>query len=89
MQLLTFLFKSKGAKAGAGLVGGSGFLALIVGLHADVTGKIERETIDRKEYVKLVLEPMRTEIKGLQKGQDETKVMVRDIHNYLLKSKRK
>lgn len=88
-QLLGFLMKSKGAKVGAGAVGGSGLLALVIGLHADITGKIEKQDVAHKEYVQLTLKPVEVQIQGLQKEQAETKVMVRDIHNHLLKKQNK
>ena len=38
-----------------------------------------------KEYVELKMVPIEMEMKNLKREQSETKVMVRDIHNYLLR----
>jgi len=87
--LLSFLVKSKGIKLGAGAVTGSGLVALVLGLHNDVTSKIEKQEQDQKEYVELILKPVQVQIQGLQKDQSETKTMVRDIHTYLLNKRNK
>lgn len=87
--LLGWLLKSKAIKAGAGAVGGSGLLALIFSLHTDVTTKIEKVAVERKEYIELVLKPLEVKINNLKDSSNETKQMVRDIHAYLLDTKKK
>ena len=87
--LLGWLMKSKGIKIGGSVLGGSGLILLFMGLHTSVNGKINKQDADLKIYVGLVLEPVRTEITNLKKEMSETKTLVRDIHNYLLKSKEK
>lgn len=84
---LAGLMKSNGTKLSFGAIGGSGLIALIIGLHQDVTAKINRQDAQQKEYVVLVLAPLQTEIQHLQSEQKETKEMVRDIHKYLLQTK--
>ena len=85
--LVSWLVKSKAAKVGAGVASGSGILGLVLGLHYDVTNRIDKVKADRAEYVQLVLEPVNREISHVKDGIDETKDMVRDIHNHLLKTK--
>lgn len=87
-QILGWIIKSKSIKVGGGVIGGSGLVVLLMGLHSDVTGKIEKQDVLQKEYVGLMLKPIETEIRYLKSEQKETKSMVRDIHNYLLKSKK-
>ncbi len=86
-QLLGFIMKSKSAKVGIGALGGSGVLVLVMSLHADITGRIEAQDFSQRERTILMLAPLNTEISNLKSEQTETKDMVRDIHNYLLKSK--
>lgn len=86
MNGIAWLLSSKSAKMGAGAIGGSSLLAIVFGLHTDVTHKIEKERVAQKEYVELVLEPIKTEIKHLSGDSRETKQLVRDIHNHLLKN---
>lgn len=99
-RILGWFMKSKTAKIGIGTIGGSGLVALLLAVHADVTGKLNahkslaKESMriakveyrrDMREYVKLTLQPVQTEISNLKDEAKETKDMVRDIHNYLLK----
>lgn len=86
-QIVGFIMNNKSVKMGAGALGGSGIILLAMGVHADITNKIDKQDAMQKEYVQLVIEPIRIQIEGLQKDQTETKAMVRDIHNYLLKNK--
>ena len=83
--------KSKAAKVGAGAISGGGVLALIFYLNTAVNAKVDKQGIESKsytqEYVQMAIEPIKTEITNLKKVQDDTKKMVRDIHNYLLKTK--
>ncbi len=88
-HLFSILIQSKLAKTGAGLVTGSGVLVLILGLHQDVLTKIEKQKLANKEYVGLVLTPVETEIRHLKENTKETKQLVRDIHNYLLRRNNK
>lgn len=76
--------KSNIAKVGAVSIGSTGILALVLNLHAGVTARLDNEISNRKEYVELVLKPMQTEISNLEKETRETKLLVRDIHSYLL-----
>ncbi len=78
------LMKSKGVKIGGSLLGGSGLIALIMGLHFDVSGKIDKAESNAKQYAELVVAPIKTEITNLKTEVSDTKEMVRDIHNYLL-----
>lgn len=91
--IFEWLLKSKAAKLSGATIGGGGIVALILGLHSNVTGKIDNisKTVkeDRREYVSLSMEPLKTEISNLKKETKETKHLVRDIHNYLLKSSNK
>lgn len=82
--ILGWVLKSKAIKVGVGAVGGSGLLALIFNLHADITQRIDREVENRKEYIQLVISPLQSEVSNLKDGVNETKVMVRDLHNHLL-----
>ena len=83
--------KSKAAKVGAGAIPGGGVLALIFYLNTTVNAKVDKQGIESKsytqEYVRMAIEPVKTEITNLKEIQKETKKMVRDIHNFLLKSK--
>ena len=91
--ILNWILKPNVAKVGGATIGGGGIVALILGLHSNVTGKIDNisKTVkeDRREYVALSMEPLKTEISNLKKETKETKHLVRDIHNYLLKSSNK
>lgn len=80
--------KSKGLKVGAGALGGSGLIVLILGLNNDISNKLAAQKAEQKEYVQLVLKPVYTEIMYLKQETRETKQLVRDIHNHLLKSKK-
>lgn len=80
---------NRNAKIGAGFLSGSGILLIIFNLHADVTKKINDQDTRQKEHVKLVIEPIKTEIRNIKEEQTEIKTMVRDIHKYLLKTKNK
>ncbi len=85
-QLIGWIMKTKAAKIGGSVLGGGGLIALVFGLHQNVNSKIDRVEDRNKEHVQLLLEPVKTEIKHLKKEVKETKDMVRDIHNYLLKT---
>ncbi len=85
--LLGWIVKSKAVKVGAGALGGSGALALIFGLHYDIKQEVGIQKKDQKEYVHLVLEPLKVEIKNLNKDIVETKLMVRDLHKHMLRNK--
>lgn len=87
--ILGWFMKSKGAKIGAGALSGGGLVAIILSLHANVMTKIDQQKKDQKEYVNLSIKPIETEISYIKKEQIETKSMVRDIHNYLIKAKNK
>jgi hypothetical protein len=91
IRVVSWLIESKGAKLGAGAVGGGGVLILVLGLHSNVTGQLQiqkKEQLDfTREYVSLTIEPLKVEISNLKKDSEETKRMVRDIHQYLLKNK--
>lgn len=87
--ILEAIMKSKSFKVGAGAISGGVLIALILSLHSGVMAKIDKQENEQKEYVLLVLEPVKTEIAHLKEDQKEIKNMVRDIHNYLLKSKTK
>ena len=87
--ILGWILKSRGIKIGAGVFSGGGILFLIFNLNAQVSEKIKYQELKQREYVLLVIEPIKTEINNLKLMQRETKDMVRDIHNYLLKSKSK
>ena len=80
----SWLIKSKGAKIGAGAASGSGLLALIFGLHSDVSSKIEKQETRLKEHVQLSLVPIKVENTNLKEDVKETKQMVREIRNHLL-----
>lgn len=86
-KITEWILKSRGVKIGGGILGGGGAMLLILALYSEVNGKIAKQDIDQKLYVHLVIEPIKTEISNLKTGQNEVKSMVRDIHNYLLKSK--
>jgi len=86
-SILQWLIKSKGVKVGGTLLGGGSMVALLLGAHADITTKIEKQDERQKEYVQLMLKPIETEMRHLKEETKETKGLVRDIHNYLLKNK--
>lgn len=86
-QMLNWFVGNTKVKVGTGILGGGGFITLILFLHSDVTAKIMAEKTNRKEYVNLVLKPLHTEISNLKEDIKTTKGMVRDIHNYLLNKK--
>lgn len=83
-QFFSILAKSKSIKVGLGAAGGSTLIALIFGLHIDVTEKIEDQERKQKEYVQMVLRPIEIEIMNMKDDTKETKEMVRDIRNHLL-----
>jgi len=78
--IVQWLAKSNAAKVGTGAMTGGGFLALIFTLHQDVKSDIRQETMDRKEYVELVVKPLKEDTK-------ETKQLVKEIRDYLIKQK--
>jgi len=89
--ILGWIMKSKVAKVGGGVIGGSGVLfALVFGLNKDLktelNDKMREMDKSHKLYVQLVLKPVEIEIKHLNGHVKETKQMVRDIRNHLLKS---
>ena len=86
-QLLGFLMKSKGVKFGVGALGGSGIIALILGLNVGVKADLNMQEVRLKEYVQLVIAPIKTEIKNLKVNVDNTNTKVNAIHEYLLKNK--
>lgn len=86
-QIVGWILKSKVAKVGVGAIGGSGLLALIFLLHTDVKAEIEKQDVRQKEHVRLMIVPVQVQMQSLQKQVTETKTMVRDIHNHLLKNK--
>lgn len=83
-ETLGWMIKSKFIKLGGGILGGTGALTLIFGLHGNVVGQIDKAEARSKEYVGLKLGPFETEIKNLKKDVKETKDMVKDIHIYLI-----
>ena len=87
IRLLGGLMKSKGLKMGAGAHSGGGLIVLILGLNNDISNKLIAQKAEQKEYVQLVLKPLQTQIAYLKEETRETKQLVRDIHNYLLKKK--
>lgn len=87
--ILNWLVKSKGAKVGAGALSGASLVALLLGASAQINSRFEKQEARQKEYVTLSLKPIEIEIKYIRQAQKETKSMVRDIHNLLLKSKTK
>ena len=72
------------------IIGGllAGLTPLALGLHANMTNKIEVAETRSKEYVQLKLEPFQKEIDNLKKEVGETKEMVQDIHKHLLNKKK-
>ena len=87
--ILGWVMKSKGAKLGAGAISCSGLIAVIFNLNAGINNKIDKQDTLHKEYINLSMKPIQTEINSLKTVQSDIKVMVRDIHNYLLKTKHK
>lgn len=86
-MFLGWVLKSKAVKLSAGVLSGTGILTLIFNLHADVSTRIDKQEVRQKEYVQLSIAPVQRDISHLAKEQAETKSLIRDIHNYLLKSK--
>ena len=90
-KMLGWFMASKGAKVGVGALGGSGLIALVLGLHTDVTKRIDHQQIEQKayvrEYVQLTLKPVQVEIENLRRDSTETKEMVKEIRNHLLNKK--
>lgn len=75
-KVLGVAVKSKGAKVG-GIIGTSGgLIALIFGLHSDVTNKIEIQGAHAKEYTDLKIETVKTELRYLKDGQTEIKALI-------------
>lgn len=68
-----------------GIVGG--LTPLVLGLHANMSSKIEVAEARSKEYIQLKLDPFEREIENLKKNVGETKQMVKDIHKHLLEKK--
>ena len=88
-SILSWVFKSKGAKVGAGALSGGSVIALLYGANVEINTRFEKQETRQKEYVSLSIKPIQTEISNIKTQQTEIKSMVRDIHNYLLKSKTK
>lgn len=88
IRLLKWCFKSKGAKVGGGVLGGSSAIVLVMALHSDVTAKINKQERVQKEYVQLTLKPLEVKIENLKTGQKEIKTVVEGIRDYLLKEKK-
>ncbi len=88
-QLIAWMFKSRAAKVGGGVLGGTAGITLIMGLHANITGQIDKAEAQGKEYVQLKLDPFKVEVVNLKKEVAETKDMVKDIHRYLLNKNNK
>lgn len=87
-KLLELLMASKKLKAGVvSLGGGIGISILVFALQADVNNKIEKQDQRLKQYVALVVQPIKVEIENLKKNVDDTNQKVNDIHKYLLNKK--
>ena len=88
LELLWAILKSKSVKVGGSILGGSGLIVLITGLHSNVSGKIDAQKIelkaDTREYVGLVLEPLKTEISNLKTEQTTANQMIKEIRDYLI-----
>jgi len=90
-KMLGWIMASKGAKFGIGAAGGTSLVAMVLGLHTDVTTRIDIQKIEQKayvrEYVQLTMRPVQVEIENLHRNSRETKEMVREIRNHLLNKK--
>ena len=89
-RITGWIMKSKAAKVGGSILGGSGVLTLILFLHTSVTGDIDKVEAQgkqyTKEYVDLSLKPFTVEMKNMKTEMGEMKGMVQDIHNHLFKN---
>ena len=88
-DLLKWLFTSTKGKVTSLAGSGVAIVVLVMAVQADVGKKLDKQEGRLKEYVNLTIKPIQTDIKNLYREQTETKNMVRDIHNYLLKSQNK
>lgn len=83
--------KGNGIKIGVAAGGSISVFTLIMSLHGNISKKIEDSQKEQKsymrEYVELTIRPITTELKNQKVHIKETKELVRDIHNYLLKRK--
>ena len=91
LQILGWIMKSKAAKVGGGVIGGSSVLfAFVFGINkelkTDMNNKMIQMDKDHKAHVQLVLKPVQTEMKHLNIHIKETKEMVRDVRNHIMKS---
>lgn len=78
-KFLGVAMKSNGVKLGSLTAGGGGLIALLFGLHSDVTNKIEKQGEQNKIYTELKIEPIKVELQYLKAGQKEIKQLIRSL----------
>ena len=81
--LLGWCIKSKAVKVGGGILGGSGALILILGLHASVNKRIDTVKIGTQTYVNQKHDLVTQQINHLKDGQREIKDMLKIIDKRL------
>ena len=81
-QIVGWIMKSKAAKAGGATLGTGGIVALLFGLHTDITGKVEKAEARNKEYVELRLKPLEDKV-------NDTNQKVNKLYEHLLKPNNK
>lgn len=86
-QILDWIMKSKGVKVGAASLTGGGVIVLILGLYTSVKSESKVQELRLKEYVHLVVAPIKTEIQNLKTNIDNTNTKVNAIYEHLINTK--
>jgi len=86
-KIFSWCLTTKAAKLGGSVIGGGGIIALFLAFQTDYKERIDKIEFKNERYSELLLKPVYVEINYLKKDIKETKIMVKDIHKYLLKTK--
>lgn len=77
--------KSKIAKVGGGVAGGSGIIGLLIMLYSSTGANIDKAEARAKEYTDLKIEIQQIQVNNLKEKIENTNKKVNDIHKFLIK----